>query len=267
MSYATAIWSPPVFLLSLLLTACPEAPPTTDAPMPNNPPQAGADGTMPPPPPQDGAAGGGAPGAGPATMPSLTVEPGTGVKLSGEFKYSGTAQGKNRVDFFQVGADGRPMILHAMTIDKAGPWEIELPKALGKINLLAFIDAEGNGPQLAEPSVLLKDVDVEQAPISGLTLTLADGAANEFATDSTTMLNPTVTNPPPNPGSEGPPGAGATGVPVPADGAPIEGAAPAAPVPGAAGAPAAGAAPAGAPAAGAAAAAPAAGATEKPKVK
>lgn len=236
-----------MFLLSLLLTACPEAPPTTDAPMPNNPQQAGADGTMPPPPPQDGAAGGGTPGAGPATMPSLTVEPGTGVKLSGEFKYSGTAQGKNRVDFFQVGGDGRPMILHAMTLDKAGPWEIELPKALGKINVLAFIDAEGNGPQLAEPSVLLKDVDVEQAPLPGLTLTLTDGAPNDFATDSTTMLNPTVPAPPPNPGSEGPPGAG--GPPVAPVGAPIEGAAPAAPVPAAGGAPPADGAPPAPPAA------------------
>lgn len=142
-------------------------------------------------------------------MPSLTVEPGTGVKLSGEFKYSGTATGTLRVDFFQVGSDARPMILHALTLEKAGPWEVEVPKGLGKIHVLAFIDATGNGPQLAEPSFLMKDLDVQQVAMPGLELAVADGAANEFATDSQVMMNPVTPAPPPDGGNPGTPGAAA----------------------------------------------------------
>ncbi len=191
-----------MFLLPLLLTGCPEAPSTTDAPTGSTSPGAGATpggGAAGGPPGQGGAGGasGAAPGGGPSTMPTVAVEAGTGVKVSGEFAYSGSAKGKYRIDFFTVGTDGRPMIVDAMTLDKPGPFELELPKAQGKIDLLGFIDAEGNGPQLAEPSALLKDVDVEETAITGLKLDLVDGAPNDFATDSKAMLTNTPSNPPP----------------------------------------------------------------------
>lgn len=192
-----------MLFLSLLFVACPEAP--TDPAMPGQPPAEG----QPAPPPVEG----GDPSAagGVAQMPTLTVDPGTGVKLSGEFTYAGTAQGSYRVDFFQVGNDGRPMILHALKLEKPGPWEMEVPKGLGKVNLLAFVDAEGNGPQMAEPSALLRDVEVGQEPLATLNFAVADGADNPFATDSPSVPAPTA-----------PTGAAATGAPLPpADGAAV----------------------------------------------
>ncbi len=166
-------------LLALFLLGCPAAP----VPDPREIAIASGDGAT---APADAPGGGG----GAVVMPKFEVAPGTGAKLSGTFVYEGAAKGTYRVDFFNIGPDGRPRVLHAMTLDKPGPWELEAPKGLGKINVLAFVDAQGNGPQLVEPSALLKDVDVEADAIPALDLTLVDGAADEFATDSPTMLNP-----------------------------------------------------------------------------
>lgn len=136
---------------------------------PGRPPEAGGPGK-----PPDGAS---------PNRPTLVVEPGAGVLLSGEYRYAGAAQGTNRVDFFRVGPGGRPEILHAMLLEGRGHWELEVPKALGRIAILAFVDQDGGGPQPSEPSALLKDVDVQDQPLSHLDLVLVDGAPNEFATD------------------------------------------------------------------------------------
>lgn len=194
-----------MLLFSLLLVGCPDPTnvPEGTGPGMQLPPGPGAGGEQPPPPVDAGGPGGGAP-----SMPTLSVPAGTGVMLSGEFAYTGATTGHYRVDFFQVGADGRPNILHALKLDKPGHWELEVPKGLGKINLLAFVDTEGNGPQLAEPSALLPDVDVGQEPISTLNFTLVDGAPNAFATDSPTLANLPAGGGAPPAGQAPPDGAG-----------------------------------------------------------
>jgi hypothetical protein len=151
-----------------------------------------------------------------------------------------------RIDIFQVGSDGRPMIMHVLMLEKTGPWELEVPKGTGKVNMLAFIDTEGNGPQLAEPSALMKDVDIEDAPITGLKFTLVDGAPNDFATDSPNMPPPPTPGANPDPSAGGPPGGaggppGGAGGPPGGAGGPPGGAPPAGGPPG--GAPPAGSAP------------------------
>ena len=196
-----------MLLFSLLLVGCPDptAVPEGAGPGMQLPPGPGAGGEQGPPPPPGDAGG---PGGGAPSMPTLTVPAGTGVLLSGEFVYTGATTGHYRVDFFQVGPDGRPNILHAMMLEKVGHWELEVPKGLGKIDMLAFVDTEGNGPQLAEPSALLVDVIVGQEPISTLNFTLVDGAPNAFATDSPTLANLPAGGGPP-PGGQAPPdGAG-----------------------------------------------------------
>src|SRR5688572_8979185 len=93
----------------------------------------GPTGDMAPPPSGDAAAGT------TATLPSIALAEGEGIKLSGTFNYAGSATGNMRLDFFRVGADGRPEILHAMALEKTGEWAVNLPAKLGKINILAFI--------------------------------------------------------------------------------------------------------------------------------
>jgi hypothetical protein len=241
------------FLSLLLLTGCPDPEkqfpdgttpptPTGDAATAGQPGQGAptpGDAAATAPPPTDGA---GAQGSGAApSVPTLTVEPGTGVKLSGTYNYAGSTKGNLRIDIFRVGADGRPMILHAMSLDKTGEWGIEVPKDLGKVYVMGFVDANGNGPELAEPSALLADVNIETAAVSNLELTLKDGAKNDFAIDSPTLpaasVNPGGTSTPPPPKDAAAPEGAAAGGPgdappggaAPPAGAPPAGAAPADP--------------------------------------
>ena len=225
-----------MLLFALLLTGCPEAP----APDASNGTPPAMDGA-----PQPPGQGGGQQG-GPPTMPSFTVEPGAGVKISGEVTYAGATKGTARIDIFQVGSDGRPMIMHVLMLEKTGPWELEVPKGTGKVNLLAFIDTEGNGPQLAEPSALMKDVNIEEAAVPSLNFALVDGAPNDFATDSPNMPPPPTPGANPDPSAGGPP-SGAGGPPGGAGGPPGGAGGP----PGGAGGPPGGAPPAGGPPGGA----------------
>ncbi len=152
---------------------------------------------------QMGGAGMGAATAGDpngAPMPVLTVKPGEGVKVSGTFTYTGTATGKLRVDIFRPSGENKPEILHALTLDAQGPWEVELPKNLGAVNLLAFVDATGNGPDATEPSALVENLAVGDAALADLKLVPMDGAKNPFAIDPNAPTGPTN---PPLTGAEG----------------------------------------------------------------
>lgn len=157
--------------------------------------------------------------------------------------------GTYRVDFFKIGSDGKPMILHALSLEKPGAWETELPKGLGQIIVLGFVDATGNGPDPTEPSGYVTGLDVQADPLTGITLAVKDGAENPYAIGAP-ALPPTEgvgTVPPAGVGAA--PGAAPTD-PAAAGAAPTDAAAAAAPTDAAA----AGAAPTDA----AAAAAPAA---------
>lgn len=188
------------------------------------------------PPPADPGAGAAAAAGGAPTVPSLTVEPGTGVKLSGNYTYDGATKGAYRLDIFRMGSDGRPMILHAATLEKTGPWELEVPKDLGTVNIMAFVDSNGNGPELAEPSATLIDIAVGTEAVANLDLKPADGAKNDWAVDSPNLPAPgsappsSATTPPPDPAAA-PGGAAAPGTP---GGTPPADAAAAAPADGAA---------------------------------
>jgi len=216
----------PGFVLSILLLAagCPDPEKPYDATGKGVDPNAGAG--MGAPPPGGGAVAGADPQG--VVMPALSVAPGEGVKLEGSFTYEGAQVGKLRVDFFRPGSDGKPEILHTLTLEQQGPWAVELPKNLGPVIVLAFVDATGNGPDAAEPSALRENVNVLEAPITDLAMVLADGAANPYSVDATggPGATPAPVNAPPLGAEGGAPPAG--GAPVPADGSAP---APAAPAP------------------------------------
>jgi len=125
-----------------LLVGCPApddplALPPTDgtAPPPGDPNAAGGQ----PPGDPNAAGGGGAGGAPPVPEgvvigpngPELKVEPGQGIKLSGEVVYTGSATGKLRVDILKKSDGGGQgiQILHALTVEKPGPGSSRSPRS------------------------------------------------------------------------------------------------------------------------------------------
>ena len=196
--------------LSLLLSGCPDPVPTTTDPsaVGGAPPGGGAPGAPPPegggPPP----AGGGRP-----APTGFAVEPGQGVKLSGSVSDPGTATGTYRIDFLRAAEGaGFPELLHAMSMDKPGTWEVEAPKSAGKVHIVSYLDAGEDGPSSGEPAVLYANpVEIAEVPIADIALVLSDSPdLGDFA---------------PRGGGGAPPGGEAGGAPPP--GAPPPGEAPA----------------------------------------
>ena len=154
---------------SLLLCGCPD-------------PSSPADGTT------DGAGGGqgAGPGGGggggggaqppPMGMAKFDVAPGEGVKLSGTIAYSGTKTGAVHVDFLRAPENSSyPELLHSISIEALGPWEVEAPKGTGKVGIVAYVDIAGDGPNDGDPAARVPGlVDVGQEAILGLDVTLSD---------------------------------------------------------------------------------------------
>jgi hypothetical protein len=104
------------------------------------------------------------------------VEAGQGVKLSGTLSYAGTQTGTITIDFLKQSENsGFPDLAHTLTLEKPGPWEVEVPKGAGKFWIVSFVDTNGNGPDPAEPAGRVADaITVEEAGISGLDITISD---------------------------------------------------------------------------------------------
>lgn len=164
-------------------TAAPEGGGMSDKPMgggaPGEPGQPGGPGQGGPPggPGGPGAEGGAAGGpSGRPTAPGFKVTAGEGVKLSGVISYAGSKTGTIRIDFLQQSAQANfPDLVHSIELAAPGPWEVEAPKDGGEFWVVAFLDANGNGPDPGEPAARVKDlVKVGSTPITGLDLTLSD---------------------------------------------------------------------------------------------
>ncbi|MFT4979584.1 MAG: hypothetical protein ACI8S6_005496 [Myxococcota bacterium] len=119
------------------------------------------------------AEGGGQAGGSDASQPfsnpndaRFSVSPGEGVTLSGTFQYEGDITGSYRIDFQRKEGSTPPMLVHAIELEKAGEFSVEVPKGYGPILLLGFVDAKADGPtpddpigRTAEP-ILIGDEDV-----------------------------------------------------------------------------------------------------------
>lgn len=173
----------------LLLAGCPDPSVSTDAgegkaggPAPTAP-LAPPDGAVAPPP--EGAPAG-APGGVPGELPPppaggvrpdnvFQVTSGQSVKISGTVSYSGTRTGDLRVDFLKSNVGAFPELAHSITLPKPGPFEVEAPKGYGELSVVAFLDADGNGPSEGEPAARIEGtITVADADITGLSLTLSD---------------------------------------------------------------------------------------------
>ncbi len=211
-------------LALLLLNGCPTDAPVEGMPSGGPPGVPGVGG----PGGEAGAAPGGegqppADGAVPSqTGPTtLTVEPGQGVKISGVIAFDGTPAGTVRIDL--IGTDGK--VVHVMTLEKLGPWEVEVPKDLGELRVMGFIDADGNGPSEYEPKVEVK-VTVAAVELPNVNLTLVPGTG-EAPAGGAGSTPPAVDAMGGKPGELKAPAAGGDGSTPPPGGEPPEGAPPA----------------------------------------
>ncbi len=161
-------------LASLFLVACldPEAPPAEVGTAPG--------ATPPPPSGQEGAPGGDNGGANtpPPTFEIPTIEPGTGVKLSGTTTYAGTKTGKVRIDVLSMKAGATmPGLVATKTVDAVGTWAIEIPKNAGDVHVVAFLDLANNGPDSTDPAGRTKDpVKMAEAAVGGVSVEILDKA-------------------------------------------------------------------------------------------
>lgn len=197
--------------LLFLLTACPDP---TAGQGPKGPEMGGA-------PPGGGASGPVHPGA-----TSFQVAPGNGVKVSGVVRYTGTKTGTLRLDFLRsAAAPGRfPELLHSMTMDKPGPFEIEAPKNTGLVGIVAYLDVDGNGPSVGEAAgtPTAGEVDIKDAAVLGIDIELKDEAnLGKYMPPTAGMSGGGAApggaagGPPGAGGAGGPPGAGGAGGPPP----------------------------------------------------
>jgi hypothetical protein len=221
------------------------------------PPSAG-DGHGQPPNqgPADGDGGGGTmavPG-GPCQATGLTneryeLEAGEGVTIEGDLLYAGEASGLVLVDTVGTNNLGSAeQAAYSVVCGGVGSFEAELPKDLGKVRLVVFIDTDGNGPSEGDPAGLSDEFTVGDDAVDGITVHLTDDPdLGSFAPGNQVAAPPArhdEDNPdgPAGPGAEGGEGGepaagpesepaaapGPAGEPSPGGG-PVDGPAPAAP--------------------------------------
>lgn len=159
--------------LLALLAACPDPSAKSDGgegkvAMGGPPPGAPPPGSPPP-----GAAPTATGGVRPNT--AFQVAPGQGIKISGTVSYAGTRKGDLRVDFLRSNLGSFPELVHSVTLPQPGAFEVEAPKGFGEVSVVAFLDADGNGPSDGEPAARVDGtLKIEDKDIGGITLTLSD---------------------------------------------------------------------------------------------
>lgn len=169
------------YLLPLLLffAACPDPSAKSDGGqgkgMMGGPPPGG--------PPPGGQPPGGAQPPGSAPTPTGGVRPnstfqvaaGQGVKLSGTVTYEGAKKGDLRVDFLRSNMGSFPELVHSLTLPQPGAFEVEAPKGFGEVSVVAFLDADGNGPSDGEPAARIEGtLKIEDQDLPNLVLALTD---------------------------------------------------------------------------------------------
>ncbi len=211
----------------MLLSGCPEPPATNQGQAPSNanqPPGAQpaapagkpgqsdhAAGENPSMPAPDGSmAMAIADNGGRLNPTGFQVSAGDGVTMSGSISYDGTASGVLRLDFLkQPEGQTLPQLLHTMALDAPGPWKVDVPKDLGSVNIVAYLDANENGPNEGEPSATATNIEVGGDPITGIDLELTIKKKDKER-DKTTLdkvgVEKSANKPPPEEQKDFPPG-------------------------------------------------------------
>jgi hypothetical protein len=123
-----------------------------------------------PPPPASPAA------PGRAAPEPLDIQPGQGVELSGTVSYAGSTQGQLRLEVLLRRERGSaPTLLVSEPIGSEGTWSTTLPRQLGRVRVLSYIDTDDDGPSPGEPrGEPERVVFIGDDPIAGLDIVVRD---------------------------------------------------------------------------------------------
>lgn len=102
--------------------------------------------------------------------------PGEGVVVSGTATYEGKQKGSIRVDLLQTDDEGKGNMQPINTV-LAGPdgaWKFEVPKDMATVSLVAYIDANGDGPNPGEPSGVKSGIAVGPEGVQGIEVVLSE---------------------------------------------------------------------------------------------
>jgi hypothetical protein len=117
------------------------------------------------------------PSSGHSIPDSFDLRPGQGVTVSGTIAYDGGVEGKIYVDVLQktTAGDGAALqvrILHIEQVEALGAWSFEVPRNLGEVSLMGFVDVDDNGPSGQDPQMVYDGVSVAEGAVSGIELQL-----------------------------------------------------------------------------------------------
>jgi hypothetical protein len=100
----------------------------------------------------------------------------SGVTLSGEVTYTGNQTGYLRMDVIKKssGKNDPFEVIHATTLTSFGKWSMDVEVDLGKVNLVVFLDEQGNGPDPNEPQIEIEGISVAYQNLGGIDFHLKD---------------------------------------------------------------------------------------------
>ena len=153
-------------LFFLMLAGCPD--PTTAADLGNPGPGGGAPGA-----PGGPAPDGGAPQGPPPEPGSFDLPDGAGVTIKGTLSYSGDKTGQLRIDILKKEEDAPPQLLHVEKLDAVGTFQLQVPPNTGPVSLVAFIDAEDDGPSVDDPAGLVA-IEIGDENLDDVAIALSD---------------------------------------------------------------------------------------------
>jgi hypothetical protein len=110
----------------------------------------------------------------PPTDASFSLEAGQTIQLSGTVTYAGSEKGDLVIQVLRVETGFPPKLLHSETLAQAGPFSISTPKALGGVSVVAFMDVDDNGMPSENDIGARADIQVQDAAIQGISLSLGD---------------------------------------------------------------------------------------------
>ncbi len=103
-------------------------------------------------------------GASPAAFsrvdpPGFILDEDEGIELSGVIDYIDEAEpvGTLRLEIASVTEEGEATLLMVQDLGELGPWKVRVPQDIGPINIVAYFDADMNGPSPGEPACTTRD--------------------------------------------------------------------------------------------------------------
>lgn len=123
-----------------------------------------------------GGGAGGPPAFGRVDPPGFVLGENEGVELSGRLTYLDEAEpvGSLRLEIMAVVSEAETTLLAVQDLEELGDWTMRVPADLGEITVLAYFDAEMNGPSPGEPiGQLFENIVVGSEDISGIDLAVS----------------------------------------------------------------------------------------------